>query len=226
MINKYSILNNDVFLQVYYEVIYHLYQLINTLNFPETTYGNLREYQKKVLKIHQHQTIFFLQKNLGQSDISAHKNVVNVYISYRLDTGSRDLNTDFISGNCLFGAVKLTENADPDKYGYSRYDVRSQFLFSNGSWGKNVFIFGANMSSSENFYNKKKYISVLGEGLKQGLDDSTSTVEAKYALKYYTIMKKIVLNLHYNGSNCFLFDDTKIYQFKTKNSAIHQIFCV
>ena len=25
-------------------------------------------------------------------------------------------------GNCLFGAVKLTKNADPDKCGYSVYD--------------------------------------------------------------------------------------------------------
>ena len=37
-----------------------------------------------------------------------HRNVVNSYISYKLDTWSRDLNADFTLGNCLFGAVKLT----------------------------------------------------------------------------------------------------------------------
>ena len=39
-----------------------------------------------------------------------HKNAVNLYISYRLDTWSRDLNTDFELDNCFFGAVKLTKN--------------------------------------------------------------------------------------------------------------------
>ena len=27
--------------------------------------------------------------------------------------------------NCLFGAVKLTKNTDPDKYPYSRYGINS-----------------------------------------------------------------------------------------------------
>ena len=43
----------------------------------------------------------------------------------------RELNTDFTLGNCLFEAVKLTKNADPDKYRCSGYcagfNSRSQF---------------------------------------------------------------------------------------------------
>ena len=39
---------------------------------------------------------------------------INPNISYTLDQWSRDLNTDFTLGNCLFGSVKLTKNADPD----------------------------------------------------------------------------------------------------------------
>ena len=35
--------------------------------------------------------------------------------SYTPDTWSKDLNTDFTLGNCLFEAMKLTKNADPDK---------------------------------------------------------------------------------------------------------------
>ena len=46
-----------------------------------------------------------------------HKNVVNLYITYKLDTYSSDLNIDSTWGNCLFGTAKLTKNIDPDKYG-------------------------------------------------------------------------------------------------------------
>ena len=42
---------------------------------------------------------------LRQSNISALRNAVNLYIPYRLDTWSRDLNTDFTLANCLFGAA-------------------------------------------------------------------------------------------------------------------------
>ena len=52
-----------------------------------------------------------------------HKNVVNFYISYKVDTWPRDLNTDFTLGNSLFGAVKLAKNANPDKYEYSGYGI-------------------------------------------------------------------------------------------------------
>ena len=69
-----------------------------------------------------------------------HKNVVNLYITYKLDTWSRDLNTEFILCNCLFEAIKKTKNADPDKYKCSGYgtgfDARSQFSWSYCSWGK------------------------------------------------------------------------------------------
>ena len=70
------------------------------------------------------------------------KKVVHLYIIYKLNTWSRDLNTDFTLHNCFFGAVKLTKNADLDKYGYSGYDIefdgRSQFSWSNGICGKKL----------------------------------------------------------------------------------------
>ena len=46
--------------------------------------------------------------------------------------------------------------------------------------GKNVIIFGADMSSYVHVDNKKKNILILGEGLTQGVDDTTLTAEAKY----------------------------------------------
>ena len=41
---------------------------------------------------------------------------VNLNTCYTLDRWSRDLNTNFTLGNCLFGSVELTKNADLDKY--------------------------------------------------------------------------------------------------------------
>ena len=42
--------------------------------------------------------------------------------------------------DCLFGSVKLTNNADPDKYKYSDYgiwfDSCLEFLYANRSMGK------------------------------------------------------------------------------------------
>ena len=61
--------------------------------------------------------------------------------------------------------MKLTKNADLDKYGYSGYgiafDSRSQFSWSDDCWGKNVIIFGVDMSLSVDADNRK---SVFGEG--------------------------------------------------------------
>ena len=63
---------------------------------------------------------------LKQNSVSfLHKNIVNLCINYRLYAWSKDLNTDFTLGNCLFGTVKLTRNADPDKYKY-RGNFRGQ----------------------------------------------------------------------------------------------------
>ena len=49
--------------------------------------------------------------------------LTNLYISYTLDPWSRDLNTDFTLGNCLFGSVNLTNNTDQDIYKYSSYGI-------------------------------------------------------------------------------------------------------
>ena len=92
--------------------------------------------------------------------ISIPKKVINIYISYALNPWLRFLNTDFTLNNCLFksGSVKLTKNADPGKYKYICYgigfDSRSEFSFSDGSMGKNIIIFGADMSLSVHIDNK------------------------------------------------------------------------
>ena len=50
------------------------------------------------------------------NNISIPKKVINLYISYKLNPQFRNLNTNFILGNCLIGSVKLTKNADLYKY--------------------------------------------------------------------------------------------------------------
>ena len=138
---------------------------------------------------------------------------------------NQDIQTDFTLSTCFFGSAKLTKNADLDKYKYIGYgigfDSRPEISFTGRSYGKNVIIFGADMSSSVHVDNKGKDILILGEGPTQGLDDTTLTAEAKYPINFTQSGKRFVLSLHYNGSNSFLFvNATKIYQFKAKDSEI------
>ena len=77
---------------------------------------------------------------LIKNSIFIPKNVINLYISYTLGQQLKNLNTDFTLGNCLFGSVKLTKNADLDKYKYSGYDLGldscSEFSLPDGTMGK------------------------------------------------------------------------------------------
>ena len=156
------------------------------------------------------------------NSISIPKSIINLYISYTSTPWQRNLNTYFILSNCLLGSVKLTKNADPDKFNNSGYsigfDSRSEFLFTDGSMGKYVIVFGADMSSSVHVDNKNKDILILGEGPTQGLDDATLTAEAKYWINFTQLNKRLVLSLYYNRIRSFLFvNATKVYQFKGKN---------
>ena len=133
---------------------------------------------------------------LIKSNNSNPKKVINLYISYTLGLQLRNLNTDFTLGSCLFGSVKLTKNSDLDKYNYPGYgitfDSRSKFLFTDGSYGKNVVIFRADVSSSVHVYNKKKDILILVERPTQRLDDTTLTTKAKYPINFTQSGKRLV----------------------------------
>ena len=105
-----------------------------------------------------------------------HGGIVNVYIVYEI---SKNINiSDYPTlENCLFGAVKLTKNADIDKYGYSGYgigfDRHGSFSFGNRA-GWNVTVFGVDMSSLTMTDNRKKDILILGKGPTQGLEHTLS----------------------------------------------------
>ena len=154
--------------------------------------------------------------------ISIPNKVIYLYISYTLGLQLKNFKCKFCIGNCLFGSVKLTKNADLDKCKYTGYgigfDSCSDFLFTDGSYGKNVIIFGVDMSPSAHVDNKGKSILILGERPTQGFDDATLT-EEKYPNNFIQSGKRFVLSLHYDGSKSFLFvSATKVHQFKTKNS--------
>ena len=64
------------------------------------------------------------------------------------------------------------------------------------------------MGSSVHFDNKEKDILILGQGPTQGLERIELTAETKYLNNFMQPRKKLVLSLHYNGSNSFLFIKT------------------
>ena len=115
----------------------------------------------------------------------------------------------------------LTKNVDLDKYIYSGYDIgfdsRSEFSFTDGSMGRNVIIFGADMNSSVHIDNKGRDMLILGEGPTQGLDGTTLTAEAIYPINF----TQTNISLYYNWSNSLLFANaTEVYQFKAKDCEI------
>ena len=165
--------------------------------------------------------INFNRHCLIKNNISVPKKVINLSISYTLGPQLKKLNIGLTLSNCLFGSVNLTKNADLGKYRYSGYgigfDSRSEFPLSDGSVGKNVIIFGADMGSSVHIDNKEKDTLILDNGPTQRLDGAKFTAEAKYPIDFTQSGKRFVLSLHYNGSNSFLsLNATKVYQFKAK----------
>ena len=122
--------------------------------------------------------------------------------------------------NCLFWGVSLNNNADIDRYAYSEYgigfDRQQSFSFTGTGLGRNVIIFGVDMSSSTKIDSKKKDILVLGKSPTQGLKQ-TLTAEKMYSINFTVTGKKSCLSLHYNGANSYFFVNGKeIHKFKAK----------
>ena len=71
----------------------------------------------------------------------------------------------------------MIKNADIGKYKYFGcsigFDRKGEFSFGNGV-GKNVIIFGVDMSLSTKIDNSKKDILVRGKGSTQGLEHTPS----------------------------------------------------
>ena len=100
----------------------------------------------------------------------------------------------------------MTKNADIDKYEYSGYgigfDRKSSFSFPGGGFGKNVIIFGADMSSRVHVDNKKNNILIIGKSPTQGLENAL-TAEKMFSINFTETRKKFCSSLHYIGANSY-----------------------
>ena len=73
-----------------------------------------------------------------------HGKTVDIYIVYEISDSTRGYDDYPVLENCLFGAAKLTKNADIDKYKYYGYDIGfdrlGSFSFPTGGFGCDVII--------------------------------------------------------------------------------------
>ena len=149
--------------------------------------------------------------------IPNNNNVINIYCVYQLDPIASTRDTSYTIQNALFGAMQITKNAtDYDKNNYKGYgicfDERSQFghtITENGrahtTNGRNVLLFGADMSFSAHATNRANHIYLMGDGLTQGINDTTLYVEKNYWRNFTDPVKKFIITLHYNGDENYLF---------------------
>ena len=147
---------------------------------------------------------YMKQNKLGY----AHGKIINLYIVYELKNKRIGI-PDFAVQNVLFGAVKITKNANTSHYKYEGYgicfDGESSFSFGNRIDAKNAIIFGVNTSNSSHSTNKTQNIYVLGIDFVQGINNTTIYAEKIYKTNFTEQSKKFVLSLHYNGDNSYLF---------------------
>ena len=161
----------------------------------------------------------FQQNNVltSNNDHVINKNVVNIYIVYKLDPLASTRDKSFTIQNALFGAMQITTNAtDNSKNNYKGYgicfDERSEFGHTITEGGRahtadarNVLISGADMSSSVNATNRANHIYLMGTGLTQGINDTTIYAEKNFSRNFTDFGKKFVLSSHYNGDNSYIF---------------------
>ena len=161
----------------------------------------------------------FQQNNVltSSNDHAVNKNVVNIYIVYKLDPLASTRDTSFIIQNALFGAMQITKNATDNSknnckgYGLC-FDERSGFGHTITEGGRahitdarNVLIFGADMSFSVHATNRANNIYLMGTGLTQSINDTTIYAEKNFCRNFTDFGKKFMLSLHYNGDDSYLF---------------------
>ena len=137
--------------------------------------------------------------------------IANYYMVYRLNP--RTNSSNIVLENCLFGKMKMTKNADTDKYKYQGHGIGFSlpgiFSHPDGGDGKNFIILGVDMTNSKHTINKTKDVLVLGHGLIQKIDDTTIYAEKMWSPNFTVANKKFCLHLHYNGDDSYLFVNDK-----------------
>ena len=87
--------------------------------------------------------------------------------------------------------------------------------------GKNVLTFGTDMSFSVHATNRANHIYFMGDGLTQGINDTTMYVEKKYFRNFTEPNVKFVLSLRYNGNDSYLFVNSRQeLKFKAKTDQL------
>ena len=167
-------------------------------------------------------------------------NVINIYCVYEIQPTSSSRDTSFTIQNALFGAMQITKNAtDNSKNNYKGYgicfDERSQFGhtiteggFAHTTNGRNVLIFGVDMSFSVHATNKANNIYVMGDGLTQGIHDTTLYVEKNYWRNFTDPGIKFIIRLHYNGDESYFFvNGRQEFKFKAKaDQLVKEKLCI
>ena len=181
------------------------------------------------------ETYVYLQGSYFQQNdviVTNNENLVSIYIVYKLDPISSTRDTTFTIQNALFGAMEITKNADTSKYKYKEYgicfDEGGRFSTGNINNGRNVLIFGVDESSVIHSNNKANNIYVMGDGIVQGINDTTLYGEKIYSQNFTQPSKKFILSLHYNGDDSYLFVNGKQeLKFKCKTeSLVKEKLCI
>ena len=181
----------------------------------------------------------YFQQNNNIIIPNNNKNVVNIYVVYKLDPMSSTRNTDYTIQNALFGAMKITKNADYSKNNYTGYglcfDEGGEFghtvkqgNFNRTTNARNVIIFGVDMSSSIHATNRANNIYVMGKEFIQRINDTTIYAEKLFHNNFTKHGEKLVLSLHYIGDNSYLFaNDRQELKFKAKyDQMINEKLCL
>ena len=99
------------------------------------------------------------------------------------------------------------------------FDRHGFYSNPSGGTGRNVIIFGIDMSSFRKIDNRKKYILIFGKGPTQGLKHTIST-EKCIQLILQSIIKSCS-TLYYCWASSYLFaNSTEIHKFRAKDSEI------
>ena len=176
----------------------------------------------------------------SNNDHVLNKNVVNIYIVYKLDPLASTRDTSFTIQNALFGAMQITKNAtDNSKNNYKGYgicfDEGSEFAHTITEGGhahttdaRNVLIFRVDMSFSVHATNRGNSIYVMGTGLTQGIHDTTIYAEKSFYRNFTNFGKKFMLSLHCNGDDSYFFvNGRQELKFKAKtDQLVKEKLCV
>ena len=138
----------------------------------------------------------------NQVIIPNNDNVINIYCVYEIQPIASSRDTTFPIQNALSGAMQITKNTDTIKYDYKGYGICfdeggtfSHKITEDGrvhtTMGRNAIIFRVDMSSSIHATNRASHIYTMGEGLIQGINDTTLYAGKNYWRNLRILVKNI-----------------------------------